>query len=161
MVDPRQRSKRRSSGKRAKAALPLKNFTLYLDENFDCHEVKNALVKAGIKHRVYSEFFKRGEEDPKMLPLVGKRGWAMLTCDKRNRHRELERREILQHKVREFVFSGNLGGAPLAALLVRTYPGMRRFSRNNERPFVAVITNAGNIHLRMDKDGNLHRRIPQ
>jgi hypothetical protein len=155
MVDPKGRSERRFSGKSGK---PLKNFTLFLDESFDYTEVKQELVKANIKHRVYTEFFTRGEEDCDMLPLVGRRGWAMLTCDKRNRRRGLERKAILLHNVRQFVFQGNLGGIYMGNLLVKTYPRLREFARRNQRPFVAIVTKAGNINLRMDKDGNLHGR---
>jgi hypothetical protein len=152
MGDPKTRSRKRSSGKPVKNK-PLKNFTLYLDENFDCEEVKAQLSAANIKFRVYSTDFKGGEEDPNILPLVGRRGWAMLTCDSKNRYRELERKSILRHRVRQFVFSGNLGAATLAGLLVRVYPTMRRFAREHERPFVAMITKSGDIYLRMDHQG--------
>jgi PIN like domain len=153
MGDPKRRSRKRSSGKRANSK-PLKNFTLYLDESFNCGEVKAALTAANIKFRVYSEDFKGGEEDPNILPLAGKRGWAMLTCDTRNRYRELERRSVLRYRVRQFIFSGNLGGVALAQLLVQVYPKIRAFSRENERPFIAVITKSGDIYLRMDHRGN-------
>lgn len=153
MVDPRQRSQRRSAGKRGKSLRPLRNFTLFLDESFDCKEVKDELVKAHIKFVVYSQRFQSSAEDQNVLPLVGKRGWAMLTCDSRNRYRELERKAILLHRVRQFVFSGNLGGPALAILLVRIYPQMRSFARRHERPFVAMVTKSGHIELRMDKNG--------
>jgi hypothetical protein len=153
MGDPKRRSKKRSSGKQAKSQ-PLKNFTLYLDESFDCGEVKAALLAANIKFRVYSEDFKEGEEDPNILPLVGRRGWAMLTCDSKNRYRGLERKSILQHKVRQFVFSANLGGTALAKLLVSVYPKMRAFAKAHSRPFVACVTKSGDIYLRMDHRGN-------
>ena len=154
MGDPKRRSRKRSSGKQANSK-PLKNFTLYLDESFDCEEVKTALSSANIKFRIYSEDFKSGEEDPNILPLAGKRGWAMLTCDTKNRYRGLERKSIFRYRVRQFIFSGNLGGATLAGLLVKVYPKMRTFARENGRPFVAVITKSGDIYLRMDHRGNV------
>ena len=116
--------------------------------------MKAALTTANIKFRVYSEDFKGGEEDPNILPLAGKRGWAMLTCDTKNRYRELERRSVLRYRVRQFIFSGNLGGVALAQLLVRVYPKIRLFARENDRPFIAVITKSGDIYLRMDHRGN-------
>jgi hypothetical protein len=153
MGDPKRKSRKRSPGKQVKKK-PLKNFTLYLDESFNCEEVKAALLAAKVKFRVYSEDFKGGEEDPNILSLVGKRGWAMLTCDSKNRYRGLEHKSILRHRVRQFIFSGNLGAATLAVLLVSVYPKMRTFAREHERPFVAVITKAGDIYLRMDHRGN-------
>jgi len=104
----------------------------------------------------FSAKFKKGEEDQKILEACGRHGWAMLTCDRRNRYRELERRAVLQNRVRQFVFSANLGGLALANLLVKVYQEMRKFSRQHGRPFVAIVTRVGNIYLRMDKQGNMH-----
>lgn len=156
MGDPKRRSRKRFSGKQAnRKSKPLKNFTLYLDESFDCEEVKAVLSDAKIKFKVYSENFRSGEEDPNILSLVGSRGWAMLTLDSKNRYRGLERQSILKYRVRQFIFSSNLGGVALAELLVKVYQAMRRFCRENERPFVAIVTKAGNIYLRMDHLGNV------
>jgi hypothetical protein len=155
MGDPRQKSQRRSHGKPAR---PLRNFTLYLDENFDCAEVKAALSKAHIKFRLYSDHFDKGEVDERILELCGRHGWAMLTCDRKNRYRELERKIVLQFRVRQFVFSGNLGAVQLAQLLIDSYLDMRKFARENERPFIAVVTKVGNIYLRMDREGNVVSR---
>jgi len=152
MGDPRQKSQKRFRGKSAR---PLRNFTLYLDESFDCSEVKEALSKANIKFKLYSDHFPRGQEDEQILQLCGRHGWAMLTCDRKNRYRDLERKVVVRFRVRQFVFSGNLGAEQLAKLLVETYSEMRRFARANERPFIAVVTKIGNIYLRMDKRGNL------
>jgi hypothetical protein len=152
MGDPTKKSRKRSSGKQEKHK-PLKNFTLYLDESFNCEEVKAVLLAANIKFRVFLQDFSDGEEDRNILKLVGKRGWAMLTCDSKNRYRDLERNSILRHRVRLFVFSGNLGGLALAKLLVNVYPKMRAFSREHSRPFVAGITKSGDVHLRMDHRG--------
>lgn len=117
--------------------------------------MKAALSKATIKFRVYTEDFSGATEDASILPLVGERGWAMLTCDSKNRYRGVERGSILRFRVRLFVFSGNLGGATLADLLVRVYQKMRTFTREHSRPFVAVITKSGDIYLRMDHRGNV------
>ena len=98
--------------------------------------MKVALSVAKIKFRVYSQDFRPGEDDTNILPLAGRRGWAMLTCDTKNRYRDLERKSILRYGVRLFIFTANLGGAALAQLLVNVYPKMRRFARENGRPVV-------------------------
>lgn len=115
--------------------------------------MKSALLANKIKFRIYSEFFKPGSEDPDILDLAGKHGWAMLTIDRKNRYRELERKSIFRHRVRQFIFSANLGGAALAKLIVEVYPKMRKFARENERPFVAVVTKGGDIYGRMNHLG--------
>jgi len=94
-------------------------------------------------------YFHKGE-DEQILALCGRRGWAILTCDRKNRYRNLERSVVISTRVRQFVFSGNLGGEGLAKLLVKIYPRVREFTRENERPFIAVVTEIGNVYLRMD-----------
>jgi PIN like domain len=153
MGDPRQKSQRRFRGKSAK---PLRSFTLYLDESFDCAEVKEALTKAKIKFKVFSDHFNKGENDQQILRLCGRHGWVLLTCDKRNRYRDLERKVVMQFRVRQFVFGGNSGGIQLAKLLVDVYPEMRRFARESGRPFVASVTRNKDIYLRMDNKGKAH-----
>jgi len=104
---------------------------------------------------VFSDHFPKGEEDEQILELCGRHGWAMLTCDRKNRYRELERKAVLRFRVRQFIFSGNLGGKELAKLLVDCHPAMRNFARLNERPFIAIVTKNGDIYGRMDKDGRM------
>ncbi len=140
MVDPKQKSKKRSRG----------------NESFDSGEVKEVLVQASIKHRVFSEDFPKGIEDGPILKKAGQKGWVLLTCDRRNRFREAERQAVRAYKVRQFVFSGNLSGIQLARLIVKIKNSMRQFCRDHERPFVATITESGKIQLRMDKDGKSH-----
>jgi hypothetical protein len=158
MVDPKQKFKARSRGRSGKQRPLLKNFTLYLDESFDCGEVKALLDAGSIKYKIYSSRFDKGTDDTHILRLAGQKGWVMLTCDKKNRYRELECKAVHYYRVRQFVFAGNLGGIPLARLLVSIKNKMRQFCRDHERPFVATITQGGSIHLRMDKNGNLHGR---
>jgi hypothetical protein len=120
--------------------------------------VRELLDNASIKYRLYSQDFSSSEDDPPILRLAGEKGWALLTCDRQNRYRDVERRAVLYYKVRQFVFSGNLGGIPMARLLVSVKNEMRQFCRDHERPFVATITEGGKINLRMDKNGNTHGR---
>ena len=69
---------------------PLPELTLFLDENFGTTTVADALRKAGIKVEVLADHFERGTRDETWLPEVGRRGWAVVTKDKRIRHRQVE-----------------------------------------------------------------------
>jgi hypothetical protein len=77
----------------------------------------------------------------------------MLTCDRKNRYRDLEKKAVLQSKVRQYLFAGNLGGEQMAALLVKMYPAMREYARTHERPFIASVSKNGDIYTVLDKDG--------
>ena len=159
MVDPKQKSKAQSSGNwgKRRPRLLLKNPTFYLDESLDCREVKQVLDDASIKYKVYSQHFSRSEDDEAILKLAGQRGWLMLTGDSKNRFRDAERRAVLFYKVRLFIFSGNMGGIPLARLVISLKNKIFQFCREHEPPFIATITTGGKILLRMDKRGNVHQ----
>lgn len=85
--------------------------------------------------------------------MVGSKGWALLTADKRIRYNFLEKRALEQHAVREFVFaSGNMSGEDMGTALELALPKMRRLTRKLEPPFVAAITRNGEVHLRWPKE---------
>jgi hypothetical protein len=145
--------------------LPPNHFVLYLDENIhNCRSILSALGEAKIAYERHGSHFPSGTPDEEWLPLVGREGWLLITVDKRIRYNELERRAVIRHRVREFVFtSGNLSGAAMARLLVIAYPEIVRTCEHNSPPFIASITKSGLVHLRFDKLGPVHgrRRRPE
>ncbi|MGA8220203.1 MAG: hypothetical protein WB780_01015, partial [Candidatus Acidiferrales bacterium] len=87
--------------------------------------------------------------DEEWLPTVGANGWILLTSDKKIRYNFLEKRALQKNRVREFVFvSGNMSGAEMAGALDLAIGKMQRMCRRFRPPFVAVITRAGEVHLR-------------
>lgn len=115
MVDPWQRSRKRSSGSSgdpSKKRLP--NLTFYLDENWNCPEVKRELTKAGLRFRLYSQDVSAnaGISDEVFLPNVGKHGWILITADWHQRYRPREIADLRRYKVRHFSMPGNLGAEP-------------------------------------------------
>jgi hypothetical protein len=97
--------------------------------------------------------FSPGTVDETWLPLVGSKGWILLTSDKRIRYNLLEKRALKVHAVREFVFtSGNMSGQDMAAALGLALSRMRVLCARTKPPFVASITRTGEVHLRWPKD---------
>jgi hypothetical protein len=81
--------------------------------------------------------------------MVGKRGWLLLTKDKRSRFNELEKAAIQRYRVREFYFaSGNYSGVEMAEMLLNALREMARFVRRYDPPFIASISKSGNVSLR-------------
>ena len=130
-------------------------FVLYLDENLcNCRALLDALAKNGVPFVRHLDLFPRGTPDEKWLPDVGKNGWILLTADKQLRYNLLEMRALRQYKVRTFTFaSGNLSGQQMAERLVTGLPKMRRLCRRVNPTFIAVITGAGEVHVRWPKPG--------
>lgn len=149
MVARQSRSKRPSAGN-APSLSPPEDFVLYLDENLcNSSAIQDTLTKLGIRFERHLAHFNRGTPDETWLPIVGSKGWVLLTADKRIRYNFLEKRALEEHFVREFVFaSGNMSGDDMGAALELAIPKMRRLARKLKPPFVAGITRNGEVHLR-------------
>lgn len=130
------------------------DFALYLDENLcNARAIVETLTKHAVPFKRHLNHFDRGTPDETWLPLVGSKGWLLLTTDKRIRYNFLEKRALEQNSIREFVFtSGNMSGQEMAAALELALPKMRKLCRKVKPPFVAAITRAGEVHLRWPKD---------
>jgi hypothetical protein len=81
------------------------------------------------------------QDDSAWLTLAGKRGWAVLSADNRDRYADIERRAITEHSVRYFAFrANNVSGPQKAALLRKHDSKIRRILELEEPPYIARIT---------------------
>ena len=153
-----KRSKRQSVGSPGQSQPD--PFVLFLDEGIhNCRPIHLALREMDVVHQRHGERFSAGIEDTKWLPEVGKEKWALLTADKRIRYNQLERDKIVQYGIREFVFtSGNLSGAMMGEILKVAIPRMRKLFAEVPPPFIACISQSGNVEVRFNKYGSLHDR---
>jgi hypothetical protein len=142
MVDPRQRSKKRSNSKKR-----LKGFTLYLCHNIDYDAVAAVLRQNGIRYKRHRDYFVGSTPDTELLKKVGKHRWILVTADQKQRTRTLECEMIKRHKIRQFVFTSSEVG-DVGQLLVKARVKMRNLCSNNEGPFVASISKSGNVAMR-------------
>jgi hypothetical protein len=142
MGEPKRRSRKRS---RSKNPPPLKGFTLYLCQCVDYDDLANTLNRAGIRIKRHREFFSADAPDPELLKLVGEKRWILITGDRRQRVKPLERQAIKQYRVREFVISGT---GNLGQRIVNARRKIRNLCRTNRGPFVAAILDSGDIALR-------------
>jgi len=109
-------------------------------------------VQQGIKHERHSQHFSAGTQDTVWLPFVGQKGWILITKDKRIRFNDLEKAAVVAYKVREFYFaSGNYSGAEMSMMLVAALPEIIRLCGKQAPPFIASITKAGKVHLRLQE----------
>jgi PIN like domain len=155
MAARRSKSKKPSAGSApSPSPSPPDDFVLYLDENLcNSRAIQNALTKLGIHFERHLAHFDRGILDETWLPLVGSKGWVLLTADKRIRYNSLEKHALEEHAVREFVFtSGNMSGQDMATALELAIPKMLRLCHKLKPPFVASITRLGEVHLRWPKE---------
>jgi predicted nuclease of predicted toxin-antitoxin system len=110
--------------------------------------VADALRQAGVDVQVHDDHFHRDAEDEEWLREVGRRGWVVLTRDRRIRYRSHERAALMQAGVRAFVLvAGNLSGPEMGEVFVKALPAMQRFMVRHQPPFIARVTRSGAVSL--------------
>jgi hypothetical protein len=125
-------------------------FVVFLDENH-CRNphLLTALRDAGVAFERHLDHFVAGIEDTVWLPEIGRRGWALLTTDKRIRSHALERESVRENLVRMFYFStNNVSGSQMGDALRRALPSMRVLFETVDAPFAASINKSGDVVLR-------------
>ncbi len=156
MGEQKKRSKKRSNSKNQNKLL--RGFTLYLCNCVDYDQVADALHRAGIRYQRHRDHFKGSTPDTELLKKVGRKRWILITADKRQRIRPLERQLIIQFKVREFVLTGpELGD--LGELLIKARKRMRNLCSKNQGPFIAALSKGGNIRLKALEGADLDNSV--
>jgi hypothetical protein len=119
-----------------------------VDECLGRHIVAEALRKAGAHVEVYYQHFPLGAPDAEWLPVVGRRGWIVLTKDRHIRRRELEISALVHARVRAFVLTAaDLTGAEQAAVFVRALGKMNRIGASSRGPLVGRSARAAIVSL--------------
>lgn len=119
---------------------------LFLDYNFGGKIVSRALTEAGIAHEIHITHFDMGALDVEWLPEVGRRGWVVVTKDKRISRNTLEVEALRNAEVGAFILSSdNLTGPEIAVALVTAFPKIEEFVLANEKPFIAKFYRDGRV----------------
>jgi hypothetical protein len=115
MGDPWDKSKRQLSGNSGKQ----RSRSFYLDECFECREVKDVLDNKGVKYRSYSQDVKQnsGVQDEIIVPYVGKK--IFLTQDADQPRKRRIRAELQRFGVRTFVLPADISAASKAELVAK------------------------------------------
>jgi hypothetical protein len=112
----------------------------------------DALVQQHIKYERHGQHFSPGTQDTAWLPVIGEKGWVLVTKDKRIRFNDLEREAVVAYRVWEFYFtSGNYSGTEMAMMLTTALPEILRLCQKKAPHFIASITKAGKVHLRLQE----------
>ncbi len=120
----------------------------FLDRSLGKHIVAEALRQVGVVVEVHDDHFLQDARDEEWLQEVGQRGWIVLTRDDRIRYRLHERTALLQAGVRAFVLvRRSLSGSAMAEAFVQALPAMQRFVAQHQAPFIARVTQTGNVSL--------------
>ena len=95
---------------------------------------------------MHDDHFAKDTADEDWLPEVARRGWVVLTKDRRIAHRTLERMAVARAGARLFVLvNQNMSAASMCAALVAALPKMGRFVGSEEAPFIAKVFQKGRV----------------
>lgn len=121
----------------------------FLDRNLGKYTIADALRQAGARVEIHDDHFPRDAKDEEWLREVGRRGWIILTNDKRIRYRSNERTALMQANGRAFVIvaRGDISAHIVAEILVRALPAIRRFVARHAPPFIAKVTRSSTVSL--------------
>ena len=120
----------------------------FIDRSVGKNVVARALRAAGATVEVHDDHFRQDALDEEWLPAVGRRGWAVITCDDRIRYRAIEREAATSAGVALFIFAGKkMRAAAIAEALVHAVPAMKELLAKQSRPFIAKVTRAGSVSL--------------
>lgn len=126
------------------------NLVLFLDENH-CRNphVIEAIEENDFICEKHLDHFQSGSEDTEWLPVIGQRGWCLLTTDARIRKNTLEKEAVRSNDVRMFYFSRNqLSGKEMGDALRNALPRIKELIENQPPPFTASINKKGEVTLR-------------
>src|SRR5262245_39901932 len=139
---------RRRSGVSRPSEKPPDEPVFCTDEALGGNVVVNALRAVGLEVERLTDHHAPGTKDAVWLPDIGKRGWVLLTKDKRMRFRYAEILAIVNHGVRAFVLTGgNMKATDMAQSFLAAMPKMKRILAKTRTPFVASVTRAGDVTI--------------
>ena len=128
----------------------LKHPTFFLDRSLGKELIANALRVAKVDVQVHDAHFPSNAKYEDWLDEVGKRGWIVLTKDRRFDKRVLEITAIANSKVRVFkLTAANLQGEEMAAIFVKSIRKIERVAIGNSAPFIATVTRTGRVSIFM------------
>ena len=97
---------------------------------------------------MHDDHFPVGALDIEWSPIVGKRGWLILTKDDAIGRRLLEQMAVASSGARVFVLaSGNLTGPAMADIFVMALARMQKFAQGNSQPFIAKVYQRGSVRM--------------
>lgn len=122
----------------------LDSLTFFLDYQIGRYVVAEALRAAGATVEVHIDHFDQAAADVDWIPEVGNRKWVLITKDEHIRRNPQERAAYEEAGLRGFVVTGkDMSGKDLAALLVRSLPGMVRRAAGRRGPLLFAISRGG------------------
>lgn len=119
--------------------------TFFLDRQIGKYVVASALRGAGAVIEVHDDHFPQATPDLDWMPVIGARGWVLVTRDRNIWRNSLERTAYQHARLRGFIVTGVMGGQELGELLVSCLPRMIRKISRASGPLIYTISRGGSF----------------
>ncbi len=107
----------------------------------------------GMTVEIHDDHFAKDAQDVDWLPIVGQRGWVVLTQDERIAKRALEPIAVTRAQVSLFVLvAQSLSGAEISAAFTTARDAMERYLASYPAPFIAKVYRDGRVELWKDRE---------
>jgi hypothetical protein len=119
----------------------------FVDRSLGRKKVPEALRRAGATVEVHDDHFPQSTPDQTWLKEVGRRGWIVLTADKRIRYRSLEREALLAAGVQAFVLT-SIPGPEMGDIFAAALGRMEAMcASHGSRPFIAKVSRGPDVKI--------------
>lgn len=109
-----------------------------------------ALREASLQAEAHDSHFDMNTPDTVWLPVIGQKGWVLLTKDKAIRTNELERQALVANNVAAFMLGrGDLPGAEMARIFINAMRTVERALRRYEVPFIASVSRTSVVSMKL------------
>lgn len=138
---------------------PPDHFVFFIDRSLGKHAVAARLRGVGATVEIHDDHFLPDAPDSEWLGEVGRRGWLVLTKDKRIQHRAIEQSAVASAFVRLFALTGgNLTGDEMGQVLAKARRKMVAIARDNRAPFIARVYKNGSVAVVVNRRKLLQRQ---
>ncbi|MGH9517920.1 MAG: hypothetical protein ACRD3P_19810 [Terriglobales bacterium] len=117
-----------------------------MDRSLGRELIATALREANVSVKVHDDQFAPNARDEEWLAEVGKRGWIVLTKDRRFHTRVLEITAIARAKAKVFkLTAANIQGVDMATIFLKSIRKISRVAIGNPGPFIATVSKSGRV----------------
>ncbi len=125
---------------------PSKSIIFFVDRCLGKQPILEKLRSTGVTVEAHDDHFPQNAQDVHWLPVIGARGWVILTKDARIARNSLERRAVAYAGIKMFTLAlQQLSGEETALAFHRALSGMLKFVEKNPAPFIAKVFKDGKV----------------
>ena len=129
------------------------SITFFIDRCLGSKRIVAALREAGLTVESHDDNFATDAQDVDWLPIVGERGWIVLTKDANIDRRPLERMAVARSGVCLFILaSQNLSGNDMIDILTKAIVPIQNLVRKHPAPFIAKIYRDSRVEIWRDRE---------